>query len=77
MKKFFKFVFGATALAAAAAGALYCYKKFFACNKDNDDDFEDDLDDLEFDDEENDDSREYVSINITADEAEEAQPVTE
>lgn len=70
MKKFLKFIAGTVAVAAAAAGAFYAYKKFFA--KDNlgeDDELDDDLDDFELDDDEEDEAPiktpEYVSINPT------------
>lgn len=67
MKKLGKFIFGTVALASIAAGAYYIYKKFI--KKDSSDDFDDFEDDFEDFDEEEDtadnDSREYVTINIT------------
>lgn len=73
MKKFGKFIFGTVALASIAAGAYYVYKNFIKKDTSDDfDDFEDDFEDFDTEDEEpENDSREYVSINFTA---EETQP---
>ncbi len=65
MKKVFKFFAALASVAAVAGGAYLVYKNFFAKEED-DFDFED-----SFDDEDTMASREYVSINITTDEAEE------
>lgn len=65
MKKFLKFVGGVVSMAAVAFGAYCVYKNVIA--KKEEDGF-DDFDDC-FEDEGADDAdREYVSINITADE---------
>lgn len=77
MKKFFKFVAGAVSLGALACGAYYFFKKYI-CKETPDefDDLEDELDDFDMTDSScSNDSREYVSINITSDQAdtEEAQ----
>ena len=75
MKKFSKFIFGSVSLATLACGAYYVYKNFI--NKDSSDEFDEFEDEFEdFDTEEDDevttqDTREYVSINITSDEIEE------
>ena len=63
MKSVFKFFATLASLAALAGGAYLIYKNFFA--KEEEFDFDDD-----FEDEEDCTSREYVSINITTDEAE-------
>lgn len=66
MKKFIKFLLAVGSLAGLAAGGYYVYKNYIEKKDaelvdgfDEEDDFED------FDD----DSREYVSINITTEEA--------
>lgn len=65
MKKFLKFVGGIVSMAVVAFGAYCVYKNVIA--KKEDDDF-DDFDDC-FEDESTEEAdREYVSINITADE---------
>lgn len=78
MKKFLKFVCGAASMAAVAFGA-YCVYKNVIAKKDEDDfdDFEDCFD--EEDTAEADENREYVSINITEEVAEEevAEPTEE
>lgn len=68
MKKFGKFMFGTLSLVTAAAGAYYLYKNYI--KRDSSDDFDDfdDFEDFDMDDEMNDPSREYVSINLTDDE---------
>lgn len=66
MKKIFKFFAALASVAAVAGGAYLVYKNFFTKEED-DFDFDD-----SFDDEEDMASREYVSINITTDETEEA-----
>lgn len=62
MKKLFKFFATVASVAAVVGGAYLVYKNFFAKEED-DFDFDD-----SFDDEDDADSREYVSINITTDE---------
>ncbi len=72
MKKFGKFLFGTVSIATLACGAYYLYKNLV--NKDSSDDFddfEDDFEDFDTEDEEDfetdqNDTREYVSINITS-----------
>ncbi len=70
MKKFIKFLLAIGSLAGLAAGGYYVYKNYIQ-KKDADlvDDFDEEDD---FDDFDEDDSREYVSINITAEESAEA-----
>ncbi|WP_029503095.1 hypothetical protein [Lachnoclostridium phytofermentans] len=68
MKKFFKFVAGVVSLGALACGAYYFCKKYI-CKETPDefDDLDDDLDDFDMtDSSSSNDSREYVSINITS-----------
>ena len=67
MKKLIKFLLAIGSLAGLAAGGYYVYKNYIQ-KKDADlaDDFDEDDD---FDDFDEDDSREYVSINITAEDA--------
>lgn len=80
MSKFGKFLFGTLSL-AAVAGGLYCAYKNHV-NKDADDDF-DDFDDSMDEAMEEDtsavdpDSREYVSITITTEDAAETDAQTE
>lgn len=70
MKKFIKFLLAIGSLAGLAAGGYYLYKNYIE-KKDADlvDDFDEEDD---FDDFGEDDSREYVSINITTEESAEA-----
>ena len=72
MKKFWKFVGGIASMAAVAFGAYCVYKNVIA--KKDEEDF-DDFDDCFEEDEKADDAdREYVSINITAeDESEDGE----
>lgn len=63
MKKFFRFLCGAASVAAVAFGA-YCVYKNIIAKDEEDDDFDDCF---EEDTEAGDESREYVSINITED----------
>lgn len=69
MKKFGKFLFGTLSLVALAGGAFYFLKN--VVNKDTEDDFddfEDDFEDFDTDDDldlNNQDSREYVPINLS------------
>jgi len=65
MKKFIKFLLAVGSLAGLAAGGYYVYKNYIE-KKDADlvDDFDEEDDFEDFDD----DSREYVSINITTEE---------
>ena len=74
MKKFIKFILAVGSLAGLAAGGYYVYKNYIE-KKDADlvDDFDEDDDFDDFDD----DSREYVSINITNEEAGEDVPAEE
>jgi len=75
MKKFGKFLFGTVSLATLACGAYYVYKNLI--NKDSSDEFDefqDEFEDFDAEDEETPevekkDTREYVSINFTTDEA--------
>ena len=82
--KFSKFILGSAAVAGVAVGAYYLYKNFMNKDYTDDfDDFDDDFDDDFFDEitvddfedsEEDESTREYVSINIntsTADNNEE------
>lgn len=69
MKKFFKFLCGAASLAAVGFGAYYVYKNVLTKDTDEDDDFDDCFE--EDGGESAADSREYVSINITDEPAEE------
>ena len=66
MKKFIKFLLAIGSLAGLAAGGYYVYKNYIE-KKDADlvDEFDEEDDFEDFDD----DSREYVSINITTEEA--------
>ncbi len=74
MKKFWKFVGGIVSMAAVAFGAYCVYKNVIA--KKDDDDF-DDFDDCFEDENAEDTDREYVSINITADEETTAEDTAE
>lgn len=76
MKKFFKFLCGAASIAAAGFGAYCIYKNVIA--KKDEDDF-DDFEDCFEDDasEAADENREYVSINITDEDAEAAENAEE
>ena len=62
MKKFLKGIMGLASIAAVAGGAYYLTKKWL---EDKDEDFDEDFDDLDFDDEE--DSREYVTLDLDED----------
>lgn len=68
MKKFGKFVFGTLSIATLAAGAYFVYKNFIKHDTSDDfDEFEDDFDefeDLDSKEDESDEAREYVSIQI-------------
>ena len=74
--KFSRFILGSAAVAGAAVGAYYLYKNFMNKDYTDDfDDFDDDFDDDFFDEitvddatdiEEDDTTREYVSININS-----------
>ena len=72
MKKFAKLIFGTAIIASIAAGAYYIFKTYI--QKDTTDDFDDFDDEFEeFDTEEDDDAteedtREYVSINLDGNE---------
>ena len=63
MKKFLKGIMGLASIAAVAGGAYYLTKKWL---EDKDEEFDEDFDDLDFDDEE-DDSREYVTLDLEED----------
>ena len=80
MKKFFKFVCGAASMAAVAFGAYCVYKNVIAKKEDDFDDFDDCFEEETADNEE--ENREYVSINITEESADltegtPEEPVTE
>lgn len=80
MKKFMKFLCGAASMAAVAFGAYCVYKNVI--EKKDDDDFDDFDDCFEDETEDNaDENREYVSINITeeapAEDAEQTEETTE
>lgn len=60
MKKLLKSVMGLASVAAIAAGAYYFTKKWM---DEKDEELEDEFDDLDFDDEEE-DSREYVTLDM-------------
>ena len=66
MKKALKFLVGAASMAAVAFGAYFVYKNVIA-KEDEDFDFDD-----SFEEEDEEATREYVSIQITSDAAEEA-----
>lgn len=69
MKKFIKFLISAAAVAGIAFGAYYVYKNYIKDYLGGSDDEEESLDDdFEIADEEE-ESREYVSINVPAEEA--------
>lgn len=70
MKKFLKFVGGIASMAAVGFGA-YCVYKNVIAKKEESADF-DDFDDCFEEAEAEDSNREYVSINITAEEAADA-----
>ena len=73
MKKFIKFLLAIGSLAGLAVGGYYVYKNYIqkkAADLVDDFDEEDDFDDFD-----EDDSREYVSINITAEAPAEDTPV--
>ena len=76
MKKAMKFVCSIVAGAAAGFGAYCVYKNVIAKKKEED---FDDFDDFDEEATESDENREYVSINITEDEAtsEEAEETAE
>ncbi|MDO5522017.1 MAG: hypothetical protein Q4G58_16100 [bacterium] len=83
MKKFGKFVFTTVSIAAAIGGAVYFVKNVL--NKDNNDDFDDfddfddDFDDFDLDTEEDKSAtsnREYVTLNINDETAEESTEET-
>jgi hypothetical protein len=69
MKKFGKFLFGTITVATIAAGAYYLYKNFIKKDSTDDfDDFEDDFEDFDTEEDSESDSREYVPINMPAEE---------
>lgn len=71
MKKFGKVLFGTISIATLAAGAYYLYKNVL--NKDTSDDFDDFDDEMEFgDDDQKEDTREYVSIHIAPEQTSDA-----
>lgn len=72
MKKFLKFVLGTLSLATLACGAYYFIKKYVCKDSNNEfDDLDDNYEDYESEEEKttSTDGREYVSINITSDNA--------
>lgn len=70
MKKFLKGVMGIASVAVVTAGIYYCAKKWF---EEKDEELEEDFDDFDLD--EDDDSREYVTLDIEDDEIEEDSKV--
>lgn len=76
MKKFGKFLLAAASVTVLAGGAYYFIKNIINRDSDQDfDDFDDDFDDFGFNEEEDADTasqeaREYVTINLAADEGE-------
>jgi len=67
MKKFGKFVFGTLSIATVAAGAYYLYKNYIKKDSSDDfDEFEDDFEDFDTEEEAEaeQESREYVPINL-------------
>lgn len=72
MKKFLKSVMGLASVAAVAAGAYYFTKKWM---EEKDEDLEDDFDDLDF--EEDDDFREYVTLDMEEEDQEDADDFEE
>ena len=69
MKKFGKFIFGTITLASIAAGAYFVYKNYIKKDSSDDfDDFEDDFEDFDTDEEEMEDTRGYVPINLSPEE---------
>lgn len=75
MKKFFKFVCGAASMAAVAFGAYCVYKKVTENNTNDEDDFEDCFEEETIVD--SPEEREYVSINITEEAAEDTEAAEE
>jgi hypothetical protein len=76
MKKFFKFIAAVISIGALACGAYYFFKKYVCKDTQDDfDDFDDELDDYDTTDstDSSSDNREYVSINITADQEEKSE----
>ena len=65
MKKFFKSIVGLASVAAVVAGAYYFTKKWM---DEKDEELEDDFDDLDFGDEEDEASREYVTLAMDEEE---------
>lgn len=76
MKKFFKFIAAVVSIGALACGAYYFFKKC-VCKEtaDDFDDFDDELEDYDTTDsaDSSSENREYVSINITADQDEKVE----
>ena len=70
MKKFLKFVVGAAAVAGSVAGVLYFWDK--RKTELEEDDFDDDVDDI-FEDENDDSDRDYVTLDIGEEEETEAK----
>lgn len=69
MKKFGKFIFGTLSIATVAAGAYYLYKNYIKKDSSDDfDEFEDDFEDFDTEEEAEveQETREYVPINITS-----------
>jgi len=65
MKKFAKFIFGTAIIASIAAGAYYIFKTYIKKDTTDDfDDFDDEFEDFDTDEATEEDTREYVSINI-------------
>ena len=72
MKKLVKCLAGVASMAAVACGAYFVYKNVIAKEEDEDFDFDD-----SFEEDDEDATREYVSIQITSDATEENEEVTE
>ena len=65
MKKFAKFIFGTAIIASIAAGAYYIFKTYIKKDTTDDfDDFDDEFEDFDTEEATEEDTREYVSINI-------------
>ena len=78
MKKFAKFIFGTAIIASIAAGAYYIFKTYIKKDTTDDfDDFDDEFEDFDTDEATEEDTREYVSINIDGNDNSDAAPEEE